>query len=124
MVIVFGVGFLLYPRIIDCRSLSLEEEAEINIKIYKNVVEDIKKDIGHYPESRYGLKMVYQNLSGDDNWRGLYLGRVVEPLDGWGNNLIYRYPAKCFHYEESYELYSTGENGVDECQSGDDVTFE
>jgi hypothetical protein len=40
--------------------------------------------------------------------------------DVWGNELVYRFPARC--KMELFDLYSKGPNGVDDGGAGDDIT--
>ncbi len=117
---VFAV-YLFVPKFSDDPVMSEKEKQVVMLKTYRKVFNMMKKDLGFFPKTGFGFDFIYKNMEGNQNWRGPYLGEKVDPVDVWGNNIIYRYPPKCGKIDAQYELYSTGKNGVDECLGGDDV---
>ncbi len=110
----FTVTILEYDK-------SYEEQTMLTIRIYNEVIERIKNDIGFYPDSKYKFDIIYNNVYESPYWRGPYFGRGIKHVDSWGYDIIYNFPAKCNVSLKTYELYSVGQNGVNECFGGDDI---
>lgn len=68
---------------------------------------------GRFPATGQGLASLLGNNNQDPVMTKL-------PLDGWSQSLIYHHPAKC-QTDKPYDLYSSGENRLDECMRGDDI---
>ena len=120
IVIVFLFSIIIHQQ--DPMIKSGKEEKTIqDLKVFYGALEQIKKDLGYYPETIDGLQIIYENLNKEQNWGGPYLLRKVEIKDSWGRELIYKYPHSCSANLNMFVLYSAGKNGIDECLTGDDV---
>lgn len=95
------------------------KQALLNIHLINKVLLILKDDTGELPNGGSGLEALYVNYKGNDKWKGPYLRKKLK--DPWGNDFIYKYPHQCAARVGSFALYSTGENGIDECMSGDDI---
>jgi len=76
-------------------------------------------DNGNFPTTEQGLNALVSAPSSSpvpNNWNGPYLENV--PTDPWGN--AYRYKCPGSHNKTTYDLYSTGKDGLEE--SDDDIT--
>lgn len=71
-------------------------------------------DNGRFPATEEGLEALLEPPSSAKNWKGPYLEKM--PADPWGNTYHYKSPGD--HRPHSYDLYSTGPDGV---EGGDDV---
>ena len=71
-------------------------------------------DNGTFPAGDEGLGALVNKPASASGWNGPYLER--KPLDPWGREYIYDYPAK---HDDEYDLYSLGPDGV---ESDDDIT--
>jgi len=83
---------------------------------------DFKDDIGRFPTMEEGLRALLEKPATINNeaWKGPYVDRPDIPPDPWLKDYLYIYPAK-FGSEE-FDLYSTGQNEVDDHGLKDDIT--
>ena len=95
-------------------------ETGLVVSHWRKGLEALVADQRFPPESNVGLVNLFENAYESPDWRGPYFGRRVEAVDSWGQPLVYRYPAECAPTPD-FDLYSVGENGVDECGRGDDI---
>jgi general secretion pathway protein G len=94
--------------------------AQARISIFEERLILMKKDIGRYPTTNEGLDALLVAPPGASNWRGPYVPYGAIPTDPWNHAYIYYYPA--IYGNKEFDLYSTGENGVDEKGKGDDIS--
>lgn len=66
--------------------------------------------VGSYPSTEEGLAVLLTPpKEGSERWRGPYLDKPLE--DPWGQPYRYRYPSA--HNPKSYDIWSSGPDGVD-----------
>lgn len=70
-------------------------------------------DTGDFPPSSEGLAALFAKPASAEGWRGPYLEK--KPVDPWGREYKYRYPAE---QGVDYDLFSLGKDGS---ESADDV---
>jgi general secretion pathway protein G len=78
-------------------------------------LDQYKWDMGVYPSTDEGLAALYKKKgeADDDRYNGPYMnGAYEEMLDPWGKPYEYRSPGDV--NEESYDLWSRGEDGKDD----------
>lgn len=90
-------------------------KTELNLALLHDALGLFLQKNGGYPESEKGLGLLIENPGGVSV---LEEGDFLS--DEWGQEIIYRHKSKCS--DGGYDLYSKGENGVDECGGGDDLT--
>ncbi len=86
---------------------------------YRQALEKFFVDTGRLPSSAEGLA-VLRSASGEiEGWQGPYLKEEIPETDPWGNPFEYG----VIQYEQKplVNLYSIGENGIDEQGLGDDL---
>lgn len=85
-------------------------------------LEAYRYDMGAYPDSDEGLAALMQKKADvdDERYEGPYI-QNDELKDPWGHDFRYRSPGE-FH-EDSYDLWSTGQDGKDDegKEGSDDV---
>ncbi len=77
-------------------------------------------DNGRYPTTEQGIVSLLEKPTATpapNNWNGPYLKKKKIPKDPWGREYVYVCPGA--HNTDSYDLSSTGADGV---ESADDVT--
>jgi len=123
VLIVIVLLFMVYPRFSKESDISDEERTVHILRVYDSAFTLMQSDLGYFPETNEGMVAIYKNVNNDMNWKGPYLGALIEPKDIWGRVIVYRFPGKCKNNSDSknYELYSFGKNGIDECLGGDDI---
>ena len=124
-ILVLLIFSLFTPQ--DSTSNIVMDEKRMTILKLKNLglaLEYIRQDIDTYPNSDIGLNGIYQSWNNSGNWQGPYARKKIPTKDGWGQELIYKFPHDCANNVGSFALYSVGENGIDECLEGDDIYIE
>jgi general secretion pathway protein G len=110
LVIIGLIAGLVGPRLFTKVDTSKVQTAQAQIKLLKGALETMRLDIGVFPSTEQGLKLL--NTPPDDpalraKWKGPYLDGDV-PLDPWGNPYQYRFPVTD---GRSYYLWSLGADG-------------
>jgi hypothetical protein len=81
---------------------------------------DYRHKMGKVPDQVAWSRGVILHIT---NGRDFLAGDVRSLLDclydGWGHPLHYRSPST--RYRDSFDIYSDGPNGLDECGNGDDI---
>lgn len=122
VVIILGVLVaMIAPNIMgrddDARNAAARADIEANLSVALDLYE---LDNGQYPTTEQGLKALISEPSSSPqpkNWSGPYLKKKRAPKDPWGNEYVYVAPGS--HNADSYDLSSTGKDGV---ESADDIT--
>jgi len=96
------VGPTLYQRIKPAK----ESAARAQIENFATALDSFYIDVGRYPNSQEGLKVLRTKPEGIDRWNGPYLRKEV-PADPWGHPYVYRAPGR----NGGYEIVSYGADG-------------
>jgi len=88
----------------------------IGIKAIAKVLDVYKNSNGKYPGNEVGLSVLVKASKNNQ----VYLNKV--PSDGWGKHYIYRYPSS-LNKQYDYDLYSSGENKIDDSGNNDDIHY-
>jgi hypothetical protein len=85
----------------------------------RNAIKKFEQDVGRPPTEAEGLKALREAPQGVDQWKGPYISEDVPSVDPWKRPLKYSVieagPTRLIN------LYSLGENGIDEQGLGDDL---
>lgn len=109
LVVVVIIGLLasyVGPRYFDQVGKSETQVAKAQIDAFEKALEQYRLDVGRFPSSDQGLKVLNAAPAGEARWRGPYLKKEV-PLDPWGNAYRYRQPGE----RSDYEIVSLGRDG-------------
>jgi len=90
--------------------------ATTNISNISTALDAFEIDLGRYPSSDEGLRVLMDPPSNAKEWHGPYL-KLAVVNDPWGHPYIYRAPGT--HNPSSYDLYSYGPDGQE--GGGDDI---
>lgn len=96
------VGPTLYQRIKPAK----QAIARAQIDNFSTALDGCYLDIGRYPTTQEGLKILRIKPDGGDKWKGPYLKKEI-PNDPWGTPYVYRSPGR----SGGYEITSYGEDG-------------
>ncbi len=96
-------GFLIKPT-----GFKKAEHVKNNLVAIEALLESYKNDIGQYPTTEQGLLQLYESN---------YVNTKNVAIDAWESKLIYTAS------DNTFTLYSIGENLADESGSGDDITL-
>lgn len=93
------VGPTLYQRIKPAK----ESAARAQIENFATALDSFYIDLGRYPTTQEGLKVLRTKPEGAERWSGPYLKKEI-PADPWGGQYVYRAPGR----NGGYEIVSYG----------------
>lgn len=94
LVVVVIIGLLaafVGPRYFGQVSKSERRVAQAQVEAFAHALEAYRLDMGRFPSSSEGLKVLMQRPANDARWMGPYLQKEV-PLDPWGKAYVYQGP--------------------------------
>ena len=77
------------------------------LQLLSTSLDGFRLDVGRYPSTDEGLKVLWAKRSNIRNWNGPYLPKAVKE-DAWGNGYIYKNPGS---NDNDYDLFSYGADG-------------
>ncbi|NUN95559.1 MAG: type II secretion system protein GspG [Candidatus Omnitrophica bacterium] len=89
------------------------------IQAYRAGLQKFIADVGRPPTEEEGLAALRTAPAGVDTWKGPYLSADIPETDPWNRPL--RYSVIQTANSRLFNLYSVGENGIDEQGLGDDL---
>jgi general secretion pathway protein G len=96
------VGPTLYQRIKPAKASAVRAQ----IENFATALDGYYIDVGRYPETQDGLKVLRSKPDSAEKWNGPYLKKDI-PLDPWGGAYLYRAPGR----NGGYEIISYGADG-------------
>ena len=96
------VGPTMYQRIKPAKETAVREQ----IENFGTALDIFLVDMGRYPTTQEGLKVLRAKPDGSEKWNGPYLKKEI-PNDPWGNPYVYRAPGR----SGGYEIISWSEDG-------------
>lgn len=96
------VGPTMYQRIKPAKETAVREQ----IENFGTALDIFLLDMGRYPTTQEGLKVLRAKPDGSEKWNGPYLKKEI-PNDPWGNPYVYRAPGR----SGGYEIISLSEDG-------------
>jgi general secretion pathway protein G len=108
LTILATLAAIVTPRFINHAKNARIIATKAQIAAIKTAMDTYNIDNGHFPKGQNGLQELIERPRNADNWHGPYLEEM--PQDAWKHNFIYESPGK--HHPDSYDLISTGEDGV------------
>jgi len=112
------LGSILLPILVVGRT-NKEEAVRYRIERLSKALSAFKRDVGRFPKTIEGLSPLVLRPADLANWHGPYLNNPTVSLDSWGNPYVYFCPPK--YGNDAYDLYSSGQNRIDEHGGGDDL---
>lgn len=94
LVVVVIIGLLaafVGPRYFGQVSKSERRVAQAQLDAFARALEAYRLDMGSFPSTSEGLKVLVQRPGNDARWMGPYLQKEV-PLDPWGRAYVYQGP--------------------------------
>jgi general secretion pathway protein G len=110
LVIIGLLAGLVGPRLFSKVDQSKVATAQTQVKLLRGAVENVRLDIGRYPNAEEGLSLLARAPSDPalaGRWRGPYLDDQL-PADPWGNPYQYALPGVD---SQPFALYSLGADG-------------
>jgi len=98
MVILGLLAALVGPRMFGKTEKAMQNAAKSQITLFETAIDTYRLDVGKFPTTEQGLRVLREAPPGVDKWDGPYLPKEV-PLDPWGNPYEYRGPGEHGDYD-------------------------
>ncbi len=110
LVILGLLAGLVGPNVMKYVGSSKVEVAKAQLEDLSAGLDLFKLDVGRYPSSDEGLRVLVEGNDTIRGWNGPYLRKKRVPLDPWNNEYIYAIPGQ----GSDYDLISLGADGEPE----------
>lgn len=107
IVIIALLSSLIAPKLFNKLDSAKVKTASTQMKMISQALDSFRIDMGRYPTTQEGLKILWEKNVPLKNWDGPYLPRAVKD-DPWGYQYHYKSPGK---NSEPYDLYDLGSDG-------------
>jgi len=107
IVIIGLLASLVAPKLFGKLESAKVKTAKAQLSMISTALDAFKLDVGRYPTTQEGLKVLWQNPGNINNWNGKYLPKPVKK-DPWGHPYYYKQPGE---NGEPYDLKSLGADG-------------
>jgi len=107
IVIIALLSSLVAPKFFGKLDNAKVKTAYTQMQMLSQALDSFRLDVGRYPTTEEGLKILWVKESNTKNWDGPYLPKAVKK-DPWGNPYHYKKPGKDGN---EYALYSLGSDG-------------
>ncbi len=104
MVIIALLASLVAPKLFNKLGASKQKAAKAQIKMIETALDAYRLDVGRYPTTAEGLKVLWENSGNIKGWDGPYLPKPVKE-DPWGCPYVYKAPGD---NGKPFELKSLG----------------
>ena len=114
MVILGLLAALVGPRMFGKVGKSKQKAAKAQISLFETALDIYRLDVGKYPTTDQGLKVLKVKPEDIEKWDGPYLPKDI-PVDPWGNKYAYTSPGE----HGDYDIISLGADGSPEGEGED-----
>ena len=118
LLVVLGIlallATLVAPKVLGQLGKAKPQVTLQQVRNAATALQSFKFDTGRYPTTEEGLEILIAKREGApnmDKWNGPYFERKTLPVDGWGNPLKYRAPAREAGFE--FEIFSLGADNAE-----------
>ena len=112
VIIIIGLlAALVGPRLFGKVSAAKQKAAKAQIELFGTALDTFRLDVGRYPTTEEGLKVLREKPAGAEAWQGPYLPKEI-PVDPWGAAYVYISPGQ----HGDYDLISYG---LDKAEGGE-----
>ena len=111
MIVIIIIGLmaaLVGPKLFGKVSVAKQKAAKAQIELFGTALDTFRLDVGRYPTTEEGLKVLREKPSGIEKWQGPYLPKEI-PVDPWGKAYVYKSPGE----QGDYDLLSYGLDGAE-----------
>ncbi len=77
------------------------------MQMLSSALDTFKLDVGRYPTTQEGLKVLWVKDSDIEGWNGAYLPKKVDK-DSWKHPYVYKFPGSD---KNDYDLFTYGADG-------------
>jgi len=110
------IAAVAIPQVMKLLESAKHKAAKIQLETLSQSLTNYQIDVGDYPTTEQGLKLLWTDLQNIQEWNGPYVRREQQLRDPWNRPFIYRAPGK----KAPYDLITLGADGA-EGGKGDDA---
>ncbi len=110
MIVLFILGLLaalVAPRLMGRVGKAKQKTAEAQLQLLATALDLYHLDVGRYPTTEEGLRVLKDKPDNTASWGGPYLDKAI-PKDPWGRPYVYKCPGE----HGPYDLISQGADGA------------
>ncbi len=110
MIVLFILGLLaalVAPRLMGRVGKAKQKTAQAQMQLLGTALDLYHLDVGGYPTTEAGLKVLKEKPQNETGWAGPYLDKTI-PNDPWGRPYMYKSPGE----HGPYDLSSLGADGA------------
>ena len=107
IVIIALLSSLVAPKFFGKLDDAKVKTAKTQLGMLATALDAFRLDVGRYPTTEEGLKILWAKKSDIENWSGPYLPKPVTK-DSWKHPFLYKSPGS---NGEDYDLFSLGADG-------------
>ncbi len=107
IVIIALLSSLVAPKFFGKLDDAKVKTAYTQMQMLSTSLDAFRLDVGRYPTTAEGLKILWVKESDTKGWNGAYLPKKVDE-DSWGNPYNYKMPGSD---KNDYDLFSFGADG-------------
>lgn len=116
LVLIGLIAAVAIPQVMKLLESAKAKAAKIQLETVSHSLNYYQLDIGDYPTTAQGLKILWEAPPGVADWDGPYVRRPQQLNDPWGRPFLYVSPGA----KAAFELKSLGADGKDG-GTGDDA---
>jgi general secretion pathway protein G len=98
------LGTIAAPQVTKYLRKAKSQTAKVQVDALSAAVDSFHLDVGRFPSSDEGLKVLVDRPSDTTRWDGPYIKKRDSLIDPWGHPYLYRFPGQ--HGE--YDVYTLG----------------
>ena len=107
IVIIALLSSLVAPKFFGKLDNAKIKTTKAQLSMLSTALDAFRLDVGRYPTTEEGLKVLWEKSSDINGWNGSYLPKAVKG-DAWDKPYIYKQPGS---NNEDYDLFSYGADG-------------
>jgi general secretion pathway protein G len=116
LVLIGLIAAVAVPQVMKLLESAKAKAAKIQLETVSHSLSYYQLDVGAYPTTAQGLKVLWEAPAGVDGWDGPYVRRAQQIVDPWGHPFLYASPGT----KAPYDLKTLGADGK-EGGTGDDA---
>jgi len=116
LVVIGLIAAVAIPQVMGLLESAKHKAARIQLTTLSQSLHFYQLDVGAYPATEQGLKVLWQTPGQTDTWNGPYVREERQLLDPWGRPFLYSAPGK----KGAFDLSTLGADGM-EGGTGDDA---
>ncbi len=110
------IAAVAIPQVMKLLESAKHKAAKIQMETLNQSLTNYQIDVGEYPTTEQGLKILWTDPKDIAEWNGPYVRREQQLRDPWNRSFIYRAPGT----KAPYDLITLGADGI-EGGKGDDA---